>query len=162
MFNTGQELQNLHDIHLPPAIGWWPIAIGWYILVGCIIIASGLIFIACKNYDKRNKGKRIALATLNSYQQEYLKNQDSQLGAARISELLKQVALIYYPRHQVAGLEGQDWINFLQETIKKEDVQQIQYLLLKTPYQPANKDDITPLFKLARKWIQQRRGQCSL
>lgn len=36
MANT-DPLAQLKDIHLPTPIGWWPLAPGWYILMGLIL-----------------------------------------------------------------------------------------------------------------------------
>jgi len=43
-----KDLSSLHDIHLPEAIGWWPLAPGWYLLTAAIAIACLLIGFLCR------------------------------------------------------------------------------------------------------------------
>ena len=42
------DLSGLRDIHLPKEPSWWPLAIGWWIVIGGVIIAlmiGGIIFL---------------------------------------------------------------------------------------------------------------------
>ncbi len=153
-------LAGLQDIHLPEPIGWWPPAWGWCVLglmlmVG--LIALGLYII--RRYINGQK-KRQALRLLKSYRQEYLDKANSQLGAARVSELLKRVALVYFPRMSVASLNGEAWINFLNTTSKGLDFECVKQELLEIPYKPPKKCDLELLYSLAFKWISQRRVPC--
>lgn len=36
-------LAQLRDIHLPEPIGWWPLAIGWYILIALALFLASII-----------------------------------------------------------------------------------------------------------------------
>jgi hypothetical protein len=80
--------------------------------------------------------------------------------AARISELLKRVALVYFPRSRVASLQGEAWIDFLSHTGKKLDFNAVRDELIEAPYQPNSSCDLNLLFKISRLWITQRRGSC--
>ena len=118
---TPKELAQLRDIHLPEAIGWWPIAPGWYILaVLLIMMVSALVFFLRRHY-LQGRVKRQALREWVMYHQEYQQEQHSQISAAKLSELLKRVALMYFPRNEVASLQGDAWIVFLNQTSKQLD-----------------------------------------
>ena len=41
---AANPLDQLRDIHLPEAIGWWPLAPGWWLLI--ILVCLGLITLA--------------------------------------------------------------------------------------------------------------------
>lgn len=157
---SSQELAQLRDIHLPDAVGWWPLAPGWYVLAITIIIVFLLLGFFLTRHYVRGRARRQALRLLSSFQQQYEKEANSQSGAARISELLKRVALIYFPREQVAGLQGDPWITFLDSTAKGVDFKSMRVELLEVPYQPTTKCDLHRLFNMARTWISQRRGRC--
>ncbi len=153
-------LASLRDIHMPAPIGWWPPAMGWIILgVVVILILFGIIGFAI-HYVINSRAKRQALRVLASYQEAYLKQPRTQLTSARISELLKRVALVYYPREQVASLVGDEWVAFLNKTGKQLDFNSVSVLLLECPYRPSAKHDLSPLFHLAQQWIKQRSGRC--
>jgi hypothetical protein len=39
---------HLRDIHLPPPAGWWPLAPGWWILIGIALLL--LTWLAWRGY----------------------------------------------------------------------------------------------------------------
>lgn len=160
MASNHPELAQLRDIHLPDAIGYWPLAPGFYILGVCVfvvLIGGGYLLI---RHILNGRSKRAALRVLEAYQRDYLKQPNSQLGAARISELLKRVALVYYPRERVASLQGDTWVDFLTQTARNIDFKQVRALLVECPFQPSQPLDLQPLFNQAKLWIKQRRGRC--
>lgn len=155
-----QELAQLRDIHMPEAIGWWPLAPGWYLLVLLIIAVLAAITIFAVRHYKNGHFKRQALRLLETYHQQYQQESNSQVYAARVSELLKRVALVYFPRSKVASLQGDAWIEFLNQTAKGLHFESLRVELLEAPYQPLIKQDLTLLFEMTRSWIKQRRGPC--
>lgn len=156
-------LAQLRDIHLPLAISWWPPAPGWWVL-GLLVI-SGLIMLSCYviRYWQRTRAKRQALQLLSQYEAEYTLQGDAVKSAGNISSLLRRVALAYYPRQQVAGLQGKEWIDFLNSHARAADFSPLTANLLELPYQNANSQpvDLQDLFKLANHWIKQRGSRCS-
>lgn len=160
MANTPDPLTQLRDIHLPDFIGWWPLAFGWYLVSVLIVlfIASLVYFLYQKNRNAIAKNK--ALSLLKTYKEHYEKEQDAQWASARVSELLKRVALVYYPRTQVASMCGEDWIVFLNQSSKGLDFQAVKALLLELPFKSAESVDLEPLFSTAAAWIRQRGVPC--
>lgn len=157
---NANALMQLKDIHMPPPIGWWPLAPGWYLLsVMIILILFSIIFLGLR-YHHNNRAKRQALRVLKRYHEEYLQQANSQLTAARLSELLKRVALVYYPRTRVASLQGQAWVDFLNATANHCDFNTVREHLIETPYQSPKPCDLSPLFAVIKQWITQRRGRC--
>lgn len=157
---NSQELAQLQDIHLPEAIGWWPLAPGWYVLAALLLVlVMGGCFFFVRSY-LNGRARRQALLMLTTYQQQYQQEMNNELTAARISELLKRVALVYYPRAEVASLTGNAWVQFLNSTAKGVNFNIVRQDLLETPYQSMKDCDLQPLFNMARIWIEQRRGPC--
>lgn len=153
-------LASLRDIHMPAPIGWWPPAMGWIILgVLLILLLLGMAGFLI-HYIMNSRAKRHALRLLETYRDAYLKQQNAQLTSARISELLKRVALVYYPRKKTASLAGEQWIAFLNETSKQLDFNSVSVLLIEIPYRSSAECDVLPLFDLAQQWIKQRSGRC--
>ncbi|WP_454781426.1 DUF4381 domain-containing protein [Legionella sp. WA2022007384] len=160
MVNTA-PLAQLKDIHLPPPIGWWPMAPGWYILTGVILfLATVLAYVFYKKH-RNTLAKKQALLLLNHYQHQYEQEQNGAQASAHISELLRRVALVYYPREQVASLHGEEWLKFLNETSKNIDFNLVKELLLDAPFKTQEKMDLNPLFNAAQLWIKQRGVPCS-
>lgn len=154
-------LENLKDIHLPPAIGWWPWALGWYVVIGlsAVLVGWGLY----KFYQRYNNKRyqRHALNLLKQYHANYQQEPDAQAVSIKLCELLKQMALIYFPRSEVASLQGDEWIGFLNKTSKKLDFNSVRYALIELPYQKTNKQvDLESLFQHVNAWIKQRGSRC--
>jgi hypothetical protein len=154
-------LEQLRDIHLPPPTSIWPIAPGWYFLL--LVIVAGLY--GFHRWYKRGRVKRLALVWLLRYEREYEAEGNCSETVLKISDLLRRVALVYFPRASVAGLHGKLWLDFLTQTSKKIDFNEVQSLFLELPYQKgqAAKDlkganDLSPLFMKSRAWLKQRGG----
>lgn len=153
-------LAKLHDIHLPAPIGWWPLAPGWYVLIVMVLLLLGLAIGFIRHFKIVNAPKKEALALLKQYQEAYRQHGDCSLCCKNISELLRRVALVYYPRREVAGLKGEKWLAFLNNTAKDIDFTSLRELLETFPYQAQASGDLEPLFIAAKRWIEQRRKPC--
>lgn len=153
-------LTQLRDIHLPDPVGWWPLAPGWYVLM--IVLLLILMFISYRIYQRHVNGlaKNKALELLKIYKDQYDKDRNAQIASARISELLRRVALVYYPRAQVASIHGDDWIEFLNTTSKNIDFRPVKAMLLDSPFKTAETVHLKPLFSRADQWIKQRGTPC--
>lgn len=162
---AANELSQLRDIVLPEPVGWWPLAPGWYLVL--LIMTLSLIFTAryVIRYYKNSLSKRHALRLLKDYHAQYLHSHNDQLASARLSELLKRVALVYYPRTDVAGLKGDAWVDFLNKTGQDIDFTALRHELLALPYarftaEKSNDEQMSLLFKAVEYWIKQRSKPC--
>lgn len=151
------SLATLRDIHLPDPIGWWPLAPGWYgLMLFVVALLCLVIFFGYQAYQYRMP-KRQALRLLTQYQKQYVLDHNASLACTRVSELLKRVALVYFPRSQVAGLQGDAWLHFLSQTGKKLDFFTVRCELLEAPYCSHTEiSSLSTLFGLAAHWIRQR------
>jgi hypothetical protein len=162
-----QSLEQLKDIHLPNPIGWWPIAWGWYLLGLLIITLLATLSYCIWKYYKRTGAKREALTLLKQYFQTYKAERNCQSSSAQVSELMRRVALAYFPREEVASLQGEAWIAFLNNHSKTVNFAPIKELILELPYRTkvlasnTPNPDLTPLFTCAKAWIKQRGKLCS-
>jgi hypothetical protein len=161
MPSSAPELATLRDIHLPEVVGWWPLAPGWYAVAVLIIIALAVILYALHRHHQNAYAKRQALRLLSGYQLQYQQSGDSNAICARISELLKRVALAYFPRERVAALQGEEWIQFLNHTGSGVEFNKTAYELLELPYQSkVTQHNLDLLFTQTQRWIKQRKKPC--
>jgi len=113
MNQAENPLDSLRDIHLPDQIDTFQLAPGWWFLL--VLLFCGLCFwihIIIK--------KRKALALLKPLQQEIeslAALEPSAESVAKLSELMKRVTLIYYPRKKVSSLSGNQWIAFVNHQV---------------------------------------------
>ncbi|MDX2480988.1 MAG: DUF4381 domain-containing protein [Desulfuromusa sp.] len=140
----------LHDIHLPAAIGYWPPAPGWWLLLGLVILC-GLGILLLIRFRQRRRLRRLALAQLDS-----LQGLSGRELASALSRLLRQAAISHFPRHEVAGLSGDAWLAFLDGRFSERPFTTgVGRILCDAPYRPSVEIQATPLLDLCRKWLKQ-------
>lgn len=159
--NEAQVLAKLHDIQLPKPIGWWPTAWGWYVLIVFGFLTIAVFVYGVIRLRIRGRAQREALRLLETYYQHYQQERNAQLASRNLSQLLRRVALAYFPREQVAGLQGEAWINFLTQHAKEVDFAAIHSCLLELPYESTRTNNqceqaVTLFFKYTKMWIKQR------
>jgi hypothetical protein len=103
----------LRDLHLPDMVGWWPLAPGWWVLIG--FAACGLLYVSWQAWQKFRLAapRRRALSQLRYLKAEYSWTGDAISLGVRLSELLRRAMLAYAPRDEVAGLTGSNWLEWL-------------------------------------------------
>lgn len=105
----------LRDLHLPDAIGWWPLAPGWWLLIALALIGVAFLLRAWLKTRARGAARRYALRQLNEIVDRYQDNKNAVEFGADLSELLRRAMLAYAPRLDVAGLTGEAWLRWLDE-----------------------------------------------
>ena len=149
-------LQQLRDIHVPESVDPWPFALGWW-----LVMLSVLLFIYLLNHFMKYFDNYLIrgqfLREIKDIEKEYKRDQRANYALQKIARTLKRAALHYYPRQVVAGLHGDDWLNFLSATSKNLNLSDCDKLFKKALYQSYYKDDISPGFVVAKQWIQQQR-----
>ncbi len=155
MPNAPDPLQDLRDVHLPDPISWWPPAIGWWMILGLLIIGSSLIIWAW-GYCQRTRPRRLALAQLRDVKLQYAAHPDDQWAISQLSHLVRRVALAMFPRSHVAGLSGQTWLQFLDTTGHTNQFSDGPGQALRSgPYQSYGHRAVSDLMPLIERWIRQ-------
>lgn len=148
-------LQGLYDIHLPADPSWWPLAPGWWIVMGIIILSATLIIVfQWHNYRwKKNIQGEVNNVILEN-------KSDIRLQLSGLSSILRRVALRQFPHEQVASLHGQAWLEFLQCNSSKHyfDLNHLKPMV-NVAYQanpdnePLKIDD--PMVQIIQRWIKE-------
>jgi len=140
---------SLRDIHLPAEIGYWPLAPGWWLLLGgLILLGLGVLFVF--RFRQRRRLRRLALRQLDSLQS--LRGAEL---ATDLSRLLRQAAVTHFPRYQVAGLTGRDWLEFLDRPFPERPFTTgVGSVLYDAPYRSEIVIEDESLISLCRKWLR--------
>ncbi|MGB5290898.1 MAG: DUF4381 domain-containing protein [Lysobacterales bacterium] len=111
------SLQNLNDIVLPEAVGWWPLASGWYYLFGILLlVVAWFVYVAIRNWNS-NRYRRAALHQLRLLAEDIGDSEKRDAALRQVPVLLKRTALSVYPRSQLASLTGKNWLDFLNSKV---------------------------------------------
>ncbi len=145
-------LQQLRDIHYPTPVPFWPLAPGWYVLSALVLITLGVISYFFYYSFVKHRLKRIVLQRIQELE---LQDEVKINIAAELSVLLKRAALASYPRSLVAGLFGEDWLQFLDKTAATTQFTQGSgRLLIVYPYKPEHEHIPSDLFHLIKEWVK--------
>jgi len=160
-------LAGLRDWHLPEPVSWWPPAPGWWLVAVLILALLALALGLWWLRRSRSAPARAALAELRALRVGLVDGADRRRFVAEISELLRRLALARYPRDQVAGLAGPQWLAFLDRTGGGSGfVQGPGQVLAEEPYRPvgrspavagavsATSPELGGLADLADRWIR--------
>lgn len=147
----------LRDIHLPDPIGWWPLAPGWWWVIGLTVLASTLVsaFFMYRRYRRSRLGYWLA-PQFQALVSSYSEDRDALAFLQSVSELLRRACLSLYPRHTVASLTSEDWLGLLdqagQTTVFTHGPGR---LLAEGPYlQHASPADVDLLLPLVTNWVE--------
>lgn len=148
-------LSQLRDIHLPAHVSWWPPAPGWIFLFLLILTGAILGYWQWQKFHERYLRRKAALDELKRLEKIYHQPQHRKKVIQLLSVLLRRVALIDHPRHEVAGLKGEAWLKFLNETGQTEAfATESGQLLITAPYNQKIPETGHELFPIIKNWIE--------
>jgi hypothetical protein len=148
-------LLELRDIHAAPPPGFWPPAPGWWIVgLLAVMIVLTLGWLLCRYY-RRWRRRRLVFKGLKNLRDTFENKGDMTPLVAELSILLRRVALMRFPRHQVAGLSGAKWLDFLDRTGGGGAFSRgAGKVLANGPYRPRLETDREPLLALVQRWLK--------
>jgi hypothetical protein len=147
----------LRDIHLPPEVGMWPPALGWWIILAVVLIALYLLFKWWRRRQPRYRKQVVqpALLELQRIEQEYAADPAEMIR--QLSILLRRSAISLHGRYRTAGLTGAEWLSFLdQHQHAAVFTQRFADILTTQPYRRQLQGDASALAAVIRDWLQQQ------
>lgn len=133
-------LQDLKDIRTPAVIEYWPPAYGWWLLLGFVILGICLLALWLVKFRKIRIAKRQALRALQQIDGSHF---DS---VSQLNQLLKRVAMTYFPNQNVQEMHGVKWTQFLASTLpsnKSKDFSESFELMQNELYQVYTTENIS-------------------
>lgn len=111
--NPENLMAALAPLREPDAISWWPLAWGWWVILGLLaaIVVWALVWLIRRH--QRNRYRREGLKSLKRALDQ------GDMTLSQLNQLLKIIALQAWPQDAVAELHGTQWIAFLTATNPK-------------------------------------------
>ena len=145
-------LAALRDVHLPPAVSWWPPAPGWWIIFFIILGLLALLFWYILQPRKKRQVSRQANVALEQIEYRFLSSENTEEAFRELSILTRKVVLSLCDDSRVAGLRGKNWVSFL-NYIAASHLKNLEMLIV---YPFLKKVEADPLLLVndLRKWMK--------
>lgn len=138
-------LARLRDVHPPSAPPWWPPAPGWWAALLLAVVLAAIAMRYGPAWWRRWRMRQRLMAAL-----------DATATVAEVSQLLRRAALARFPQRRAAGLQGADWVAFLESCDRSPGrFAALREVLTEMPYRaPAAGDEAALLRAAARGWLR--------
>lgn len=138
------SLDRLHDLVLPPAVPWWPLAPGWYLVIALALVA--VMWMTLRAWRQWQS---------NAYRREAARELASLESSAAIAELLRRTALAIAPRSEIAEKTGTAWLDWLTAQFPEPMPDTVRTQLTVGVYNPSPaKQEFSALRDYAARWIK--------
>lgn len=146
----------LRDIHLPARVGLWPLAPGWWMLAGLLLVL-GLVA-ALLEWRRRQTLSYQACRMLDAIARDTARYSDARAVAAASASLMRRVLVSRAGRPQAAALSGDDWESALAEG-RAGLAPELAAFIAAAPYLPPGLPDADRLDRArvvagVRRWIR--------
>jgi len=145
------QLQDIHEVGSPL---WWPPAIGWWVsaLVLLFLVVVATRYLRLKLAAR--KRRREWLRALDAIGRELDPQRDAHQYLASLNRLFRAVALKAFPGTACAGLQGEEWVIFINSLLPEITDDSSLSVLARGPYEPVPNFDVQSLHEHARTWVR--------
>ena len=145
----------LRDIHLPDAISWWPLAMGWWMLVVAAVVVALVFIVRYARHWRHRAAQRALRKTIAAIES----GADPSACALNASTILRRFAMtMAADGKEIAGLVGNAWLDYLDSRWdRSEFMGESGQLLLSSPYQPPHgpaPEESLALCELCMDWVK--------
>ena len=148
-------LSQLRDSHAAAPVPWWPPAPGWWVLALLVLALLGWLGRRLLARFRVHQRRKQMLGWVEHLNASIDPRRDPQAYLSTLNRIFKLVAMRAFPAQQCAALNGQDWVDFLIENMKKSPSAESLGVLAAGPYDPAPKFEPELISELTRYWIRQ-------
>lgn len=126
-----QLLQQLRDVHAPETVSWWPLATGWWIIIGLVALIALLLLVRALLKKHHYRYVRFAVSELKVLQQNH-----EPRWLAKSHNIMRRVSLCYVDEAYIGSLSQSEWMAFLKKTGEQSFSQQTLDAFVDLPYKP--------------------------
>jgi hypothetical protein len=133
---NGVLVDQLRDIRGLDPVSWWPLATGWLLVAGIVLLLLFLSLLLIRHLHRYPPGswRRDAQQQLRNLRHA-IRTEAPKVVAGELSELLRRISIARFGRSDCASLTGEEWLAWLAET----DPNRVEWdargaVLLRLPY----------------------------
>ncbi|GHA01459.1 hypothetical protein GCM10008090_08250 [Arenicella chitinivorans] len=151
-----QLLEQLRDVHMPEPVSWWPLAPGYWLLLGLIVaMLLALVFWWQRRPQGRDpRMKQLAINELDRIYARWQQHQDTTQYLRAVNSTLKRF-LLGQALSSVAKLTGESWLAALDQISPLDSwSESTRHALAFGLYQsPSDRVDVDPLHQEVVNWF---------
>lgn len=133
---------------------------GWYVLGALLLLLFiAIVFLFVRHYIK-NRYRREAMRNLQQIESTYAAGNNYNNLVYETNMLAKRVAMLKYGRNTVAGLRGEEWINYMNSKWRKKSFNANDALLIANnvyTLSPLPAEHATLFVNKTKEWIRKHR-----
>lgn len=146
----------LRDIKLPPEPGFWPLAPGWWVVIGLlVIIAIWLGYLWIRHNRKKRRWQAID-QQLSSIEFNYRQHQNKQKLLTDLSVFLRRFVKFQLQQNHAVTLSGESWIEYLNQLQDNKPFAPYATALSHGVYQQTPDFEADGLLETTRTFIKQQ------
>ena len=145
----------LRDVHVPH-IGWWPLAPGWWVLAGLVVVAAIILAWRWRRRIHRRRYVERVLADLHLARARHAEDGDSAAFAASAHALLRRVARTRDP--DSVTYADAAWRTALAGMAPKRDITRLA-VLGEVMYRPGAPLDVDAVSGDIDAWVRDALGR---
>ncbi|MDI3319390.1 DUF4381 domain-containing protein [Pinibacter soli] len=133
---------------------------GWYVLGALLLLLLIVIAWLFVRHYIRNRYRREAIKSLQEIEGMYAANNNYTDLIYETNMLAKRVAMFTYGRHTVAGLRGEEWINYMNSKWRKKSFNTNDASLLANnvyTFSPPPAEQATLFVSKTKDWIRKHK-----
>jgi len=137
----------LRDIHLPGAVGFWPPALGWWLVAACVLAGAALFAV----HYYRSRHRRVALRAMKRVRVALEQGAEPVVCLQMASTVLRRFAMTSARSlPTVPGLIGEGWLEYLDSRWQRHEFAKgLGRQLLAAPYGRPNTIERSTALELA-------------
>jgi len=143
--------QQLRDAHAPDAVSWWPLAIGWWLVLALLVSVFAFGLIKLISHRRQNAYRKIAIAELNQTFSLWQEQQNSSRYLQTANSILKR-ACVHIDK-QALSLSGTPWVSHLNGYYENSFSKETEAALTQQLYQPNPNLDIDQIHQEIKAWL---------
>lgn len=151
-------MEQLHDIEGIDPSSYWPLALGWWLVMLIVLILTFLLaFFIWRRLAYKRSWKSDALKQLHTLEKE-LTETTARETATALSEFMRRIAITRFSRDECAGLIGERWLEWLTaHDPRRFDWQKKGKALVDIPYAPQDRSptsgEVKEILQAIKRWV---------
>ena len=150
--------QQLRSVHMPDAVSWWPLAIGWWILIGLTALLLTYLVARIIKKKQKNRYRETAIRELSESLNEWRANNDDSHYLFNANMILKRIMRRFDANS--SNQTGLQWANSLNSMVNKPLSDSAVNALTEQCYRQEPTVDIQHVHKQVEQWITRHTEAC--